>query len=199
MKNHIPLHKKRTMKTLIHTMTLIFLALLLVRCQSSPSTDTMSTTPSGDLGKVQGQANVQDELSEKNVLQIALGSNDHTTLVAAVQAADLENVLVNAGPLTVFAPTNDAFAALPEGTVDNLLLPENKSTLAQIIKFHASPGNYQGELFKDGMRLFQASGHYVPVRVNGEEVFVGEARILGTVQASNGVVHVVDKVLLPPQ
>ncbi len=74
------------------------------------------------------------------VLDIAISSPDHTTLVAAVQAASLENVLVNAGPLMVFAPTNEAFAALPEGTVDDLLKPENKDALANILKYHVTPG-----------------------------------------------------------
>lgn len=188
------------MKTLIYTLTLFVITLLFVQCQNPSETSSGGNDDSyQDLGKVQGQANVQDELSAKNVLQVALGSQDHTTLVAAVQAADLENVLVNAGPLTVFAPTNEAFEALPEGTVENLLLPESKSTLAQIIKYHASPGNYQGDLFKDGMKLFQASGHYISVRLDGSDVYIGDAKIMGTVQASNGVVHVVDKVLLPPQ
>lgn len=77
-----------------------------------------------------GQAFIEDDGSTPNVLQIAIGSEDHTTLVAAVQAAQLENALVNAGPLMVFAPTNEAFAALPEGTVENLLKPENKAALA---------------------------------------------------------------------
>ena len=138
-------------------------------------------------------------MSAKNVLQIAIGSKDHTTLVAAVQAADLEDVLVNAGPLTVFAPTNAAFEQLPAGTVENLLKPENKATLARIIKYHASPGKYMGDLLKDGQRLFQASGHYVQVKKTGDKVSVDGANILGTIEASNGVVHVVDKVLLPPE
>lgn len=144
-----------------------------------------------------GQASVADDASEKNVLQVALGSKDHSTLVAAVQAAGLEDVLVNAGPLTVFAPTNAAFDALPEGTVEDLLKPENKSKLAKLIKFHASPGNYQGNLLKDGQRLYQASGDYVQVKIENGEVLVHGAKIIGTVEASNGVVHVVDKVLLP--
>lgn len=157
------------------------------------SATTAAATP------VKGQASVADDESSKNVLQVAIGSKDHTTLVAAVQAASLENVLVNAGPLTVFAPTNAAFDALPAGTVEDLLKPENKPKLATIIKFHASPGNYQGDLLKDGMKLYQASGHYVDVKKEGDTWTVGGAKILGTVQASNGVVHVVDKVMLPPQ
>jgi len=84
----------------------------------------------------QGQAFLKDDESKPTVLHIAIGSKDHSTLVAAVQAAELENVLVNTGPLMVFAPTNDAFAALPEGTVEDLLKPENKEKLAYILKHH---------------------------------------------------------------
>jgi uncharacterized surface protein with fasciclin (FAS1) repeats len=149
--------------------------------------------------EVKGQSSVKDELSAQNVLQVALGSEDHTTLVAAVQAAGLEDVLVNAGPLTVFAPVNDAFSALPEGVLDDLLKPENKSKLARIIKYHASPGNNTIALLKDGMNLYQASGHYVKVEQNGDTFDVGGARIIASVPASNGIVHVIDKVLLPPE
>jgi len=171
-------------------------AIVLGGCAQGGET-TNATAPETSSATVKGQSNVQDDLSKKNILQVALGSKDHTTLVAAVQAAGLEDVLVNAGPLTVFAPTNEAFAALPAGTVEDLLKPENKSKLAMIIKYHASPGNYQGDLLKDGMRLYEASGHYVQVKREGDDIYVDGAKILGTVQATNGVVHVVDKVMLP--
>ncbi len=172
------------------------LVVSLLAC-NQPATQQTTTQASSTEPIVKGQSTVKDENSAKNVLQVALGSKDHTTLVAAVQAADLEDVLVNAGPLTVFAPTNAAFDALPAGTVEDLLKPENKGKLAKIIKFHASPGNYQGNLFKNGQRLFQASGDYVTVEKDGDKVKVHGANIIGTVQASNGVIHVVDKVLLP--
>jgi uncharacterized surface protein with fasciclin (FAS1) repeats len=143
-----------------------------------------------------GQAYVNDPNSRANILQIALGSEDHTTLVAAVKAAELENVLVNAGPLTVFAPTNAAFDKLPAGTLEELLKPENKQKLARIITSHAAPGTYAGSQLKDGMKLYQATGHYVDVVVNEEGTFVNGVQILATVDASNGVVHVVDEVFL---
>jgi uncharacterized surface protein with fasciclin (FAS1) repeats len=174
---------------------LVVTALFFLACTEQGTTPLQE---SQDTNKdIKGQSSVMDDSSEKNVLQVALGSKDHSTLVAAVQAAGLEDVLVNAGPLTVFAPTNDAFAALPEGTVDDLLKPENKSKLAKIIKFHASPGNYQGDLLKDGQRLYQASGDYVQVSKENGDILVHGAKIIGTVEASNGVVHVVDKVMLP--
>lgn len=143
-----------------------------------------------------GQAYVQDSRSRPNILGIALGSPDHTTLVAAVQAAELENVLVNAGPLTVFAPTNAAFDGLPAGTVEDLLKPANKSKLAKIVTSHAAPGKYPMEQLKDGMQLYMATGHHVTVEVREDGTYVNGARILGSVEATNGVVHVVGEVFL---
>ena len=150
-----------------------------------------------------GQASVVDDVSAKNILQIAIGSKDHTTLVAAVQAAQIEHVLVNNGPLTVFAPTNAAFDALPEGTVESLLKPENKSKLAFILTNHAAPGSFNVEALKKearkGRKIYTAIGDYLEVVVDGENVTVGGAKVLGVVQASNGVVVVVDKIILPAE
>ncbi|MEC7264069.1 MAG: fasciclin domain-containing protein, partial [Bacteroidota bacterium] len=133
-----------------------------------------------------------------NVLQIAIGSPDHSTLVAAVQAAELENALVNAGPLMVFAPTNAAFDALPAGTVEDLLKPENKEALANILKYHVTPGNYSKDFLKKFKKLGQANNQDVPVEVKGDDVFIGGAKIIASVPAGNGIVHIVDKVILPP-
>ena len=127
-----------------------------------------------------------------------ISSSDHTTLVAAVEAAELQNALVNAGPLTVFLPTNEAFAKLPEGTVENLLKPENKATLIHILEGHVSPGNYKLEWMKDGMQIYMANGEYYTVEIKDGEYFIGGAKIIGTVPVSNGIVHVVDAVILPP-
>jgi uncharacterized surface protein with fasciclin (FAS1) repeats len=145
-----------------------------------------------------GQAFITDDESTPTVLSIAIGSKDHTTLVAAVQAASLENALVNAGPLMVFAPTNEAFAALPEGTVENLLKPENKDALANILKYHVTPGNYSKDFLKKFKKLGQANNQYVKIEVVEGEPMIGGAKILGSVKAGNGIVHVIDKVLLPP-
>lgn len=147
-----------------------------------------------------GQASVKDDVSAKNILQVAIGSEDHATLVAAVQAAEIENVLVNAGPLTVFAPTNAAFDQLPEGTVENLLKPENKQKLATILTRHAAPGSYDVETLKKsaekGRKLYMATGDYLNVTVEGDDVYVGGAKVIGTIQTSNGIINVVDKVIL---
>lgn len=187
------------MKTTYFFALLLAFAFTLTSCtQQNNAPASVADADSGGAQPTKGQSAVKDDLSAKNILQVALGSKDHSTLVAAVQAAGLEDVLVNAGPLTVFAPTNAAFEALPAGTVEDLLKPENKAKLAKIIKYHASPGKYTTDLLKNGQRLFQASGHYVNVEKNGDEIKVGGAKILASVEASNGIIHVVDKVMLPP-
>ena len=148
----------------------------------------------------QGQAMVAvGEGETANILQIALGSPDHTTLVAAVQAVQMENVLANNGPLTVFAPTNAAFEALPAGTVETLLKPENKSTLQNIITFHAAPGKYGPDNIKGVMGIGQATGDKVNVEVKDGVTYVNGAKVLASVEAGNGYVHVIDAVLLPPE
>ena len=169
-------------------------------CQSNTTADSSinSNMEDNTTDANKGQAFIEDDGSTPNILQIAIGSKDHTTLVAAVQAAELENSLANAGPLTVFAPTNEAFAALPDGIVENLLKSENKGTLADIIKYHATPGNLNAEFMKNFKKLGMANDKSVAVEVVDGEVLVGGAKILGSVPAGNGIVHVIDKVLLPP-
>jgi uncharacterized surface protein with fasciclin (FAS1) repeats len=177
-----------------------FMLILFVGCKNETKTEasTTSSTATQKEVKKQGQAFIEDDGSTPNVLQIAIGSPDHTTLVAAVQAAELENVLVNAGPLMVFAPTNAAFDALPEGTVATLLKPENKGDLANILKYHVTPGNYSKDFLKKFKKLGQANNQNVMVEVKGDDVYVGGAKIIGSVKGGNGIVHVIDKVMLPP-
>lgn len=165
---------------------------------ASQAAATNESSASADNAKKQGQAFIKDDESTPTVLDIAIGSADHSTLVAAVQAADLENALVNAGPLMVFAPTNAAFDALPEGTVEDLLKPENKGALANILKYHVTPGKYDKEFLKKFKKLGQANNQDVAVEIRGDDVYVGGAKILASVPAGNGIVHVVDKVMLPP-
>jgi uncharacterized surface protein with fasciclin (FAS1) repeats len=148
-----------------------------------------------------GQASVVDAESDPNILQVAIGSEPHSTLVAAVQAAHIEHILVNAGPLTVFAPTNDAFAKLPEGTVDNLLLPENQGALATILTRHAAPGSYNIEALKKearkGRKLYMATGDYLEVTMEGDDVYVHGIKVIASVQTSNGIINVIEEVILP--
>jgi len=179
--------------------SLFLVLLVLAACKNEAKTESATAVnPTEDTHK-QGQAFIEDDESTPTVLHIAIGSQDHTTLVAAVQAAQLENALVNAGPLMVFAPTNEAFDALPKGTVDNLLKPENKEALANILKYHVTPGNYNKEFLKKFKKLGQANDQSVMIEVKGDDVYVGGAKILASVPASNGIVHVVDKVMLPPE
>jgi uncharacterized surface protein with fasciclin (FAS1) repeats len=149
-----------------------------------------------------GQSSVVDKDSQANILNIAIGSPDHTTLVAAVQAAAIEDVLVNAGPLTVFAPTNDAFGKLPAGTVETLVKPENKDQLKGILVMHAAPGKFDDKgLRKEarkGRKLYMASGDYLTVLVDeNDDIYVGGAKVLGFAPASNGMVVVVDAIVDP--
>jgi len=188
--------KTTNLKIVIGT---LFGILLLFGCQNDTKKEgaTVNTETTSE-AKEKGQAFIEDDESVPNVLQIAIGSPDHSTLVAAVQAADLENVLVNAGPLMVFAPTNAAFDALPEGTVEDLLKPENKDALANILKHHVTPGNYDKEFLKKFKKLGQANDQNTTVEVKDGEVYVGGAKIVASVPAGNGIVHVVDAVILPP-
>lgn len=145
-----------------------------------------------------GQSGVQDSESAPNIVQVAAGSNDHTTLVTAVKAAGLVDALVNAGPFTVFAPVNAAFEKLPAGTVDALLKPEKKPELTDILEYHVSVGVYKAENFMDGQRLGQVNGGNITITMqDGQPVLNGKARILASIGASNGVIHVIDEVLLP--
>lgn len=187
------------MKTNLNILLTVLLVVFFFNCKNNKETpDKTSTTVTTATDEKQGQAFIEDDGSTPNILQIAIGSKDHTTLVAAVQAAQLENALVNAGPLMVFAPTNEAFAALPEGTVDNLLKPENKDALANILKYHVTPGNYSKDFLKKFKKLGQANNGYVKVEVIDGEPLIGGAKIVASVKAGNGIVHVIDKVLLPP-
>lgn len=186
----------KRLKILIPALALIILA---SSCNSpAPNQEAEENNTSSTNDKTAGQAFVEDDVSNPNLLQVAIGSADHSTLVAAVQAADLENVLVNAGPLMVFAPVNAAFDALPEGTVETLLKPENKNDLANILKFHVTPGNYSKDFLKKFKKLGQANDQSVVVEVKGEDVYVGGAKIIASVKASNGIIHIVDAVMLPP-
>lgn len=190
---------KSTIK--LSMMGLIALLMVMGSCKNGPQNETKDSgqnesAVTSDHDK--GQAFIADDESTPNVLQIALGSPDHTTLVTAVQAAKLENVLVNAGPLMVFAPTNAAFDALPAGTVEDLLKPENKDALANILKYHVTPGNYSKDFLKNFKKLGQANDQNVAVEVKDNEVYIGGAKIIASKTAGNGIVHVVDKVILPP-
>ncbi len=134
----------------------------------------------------------------KTVVDIAIGSPDHTTLVAAVTAAGLVETLSGTGPFTVFAPTNAAFAALPAGTVDNLLKPESKDKLTSILTYHVVSGNVMAAGLSDGQVVKTLNGQDLKVSIKDGKVMINGATVTAAdLVGSNGVVHVVDGVLLP--
>jgi len=139
----------------------------------------------------------------KNIIQNAVNSKDHTTLVAAVKAAGLVTTLEGKGPFTVFAPTNAAFGKLPAGTVDTLVKPENKATLTKILTYHVVPGKLEASDLTDGKVLKTAEGGELTVKRSGNEVMIVDAKggsstvTISNVNQSNGVIHVVDTVLMP--
>lgn len=148
--------------------------------------------------------------ASKSIVENAVNSKDHTTLVAAVKAAGLVDTLAGPGPFTVFAPTNAAFAKLPAGTVESLVQPQNKATLTKILTYHVVPGTYTAKdlmgLVKQGggqAELKTAAGQTLTVMQKGKRLFVADdkgntARVtIGNVMQSNGVIHVIDTVLMP--
>lgn len=145
-----------------------------------------------------GQSGVKDDVSNPNIVQVAVGSKDHTTLVAAVKAAGLVDALSNAGPFTVFAPTNAAFDKLPAGTVEGLLKPEKKEDLKGILEYHTYVGTLKPEYFQDGQEFEQVSGQKIKISKNGDKILVnGKAEIVASIPTSNGIIHVINEVLLP--
>lgn len=170
--------------------------LLLLNCGQQQSTETNSAQADAPEG---GQSTVQDDTSEPDVVRVAANSPDHTTLVTALKAAEYVDALSNAGPFTVFAPTNEAFGNLPEGTVDTLLKPENKDALRNILEYHVYVGAIREDFVQDGMTLNQVNLENVTLNKKDGKITVNGAAVLGIVKASNGVVYVIDAVLLPPE
>lgn len=168
-------------------------------CNNSTEQNKTAATEATNTETTVGQSGVKDDQSQKNVVQIAIGSKDHTTLVAAVQAAGLVDVLSNTGPFTVFAPTNAAFDKLPAGTVEGLLKPEKKEDLADILQYHVSVGVFKPEMFTDGQVIGQVNGGNITItKKDGKLMVNGTATIVASIPASNGIIHVIDGVLLPP-
>ena len=139
----------------------------------------------------------------KNIVENAVNSKDHTTLVAAVKAAGLVDTLSSKGPFTVFAPTNAAFGKLPAGTVDTLVKPESKATLTKILTYHVVPGKMEAASLTDGKKLKTVEGEELTVKLKDGKVWIVDAKggtsmvTIANVNQSNGVIHVVDTVLMP--
>ncbi|MBK1637217.1 fasciclin domain-containing protein [Rhodovulum adriaticum] len=133
----------------------------------------------------------------KDIVDTAVGAGNFTTLVAAVQAAGLVDTLKGDGPFTVFAPTDDAFAALPEGTVASLLEPENKDQLIAVLTYHVVPGKVMSGDLSDGMMAATVQGGEVTIGTMGGVTVDGANVVAADIEASNGVIHVIDSVILP--
>jgi uncharacterized surface protein with fasciclin (FAS1) repeats len=175
---------------------LLIIPLFLMACgQQQASTET----PAAEVPLGGGQSTVQDQTSKPDVVRVAVNSPEHTTLVAALKGAEYVDALSNAGPFTVFAPTNDAFDKLPAGTVENLLKPESKDALRNILEYHVYVGVISESMVQDGMKLNQVNLDNVTLNKKDGKITVNGANVLGVIKATNGVVYVIDAVLLPPE
>jgi uncharacterized surface protein with fasciclin (FAS1) repeats len=161
--------------------------------QNASNDNGATATPGG------GQSTVQDTESKPDVVKVAVASPDHTTLVAALKAAEYVDVLSNAGPFTVFAPVNAAFDALPAGTVETLLKKENQADLRNILEYHVYVGKLNPDLLQDGQSLGMVNGDNASISKQGEVIKINGATVKATVDASNGIIYIVDQVLLPPK
>ncbi|PSL07747.1 fasciclin domain-containing protein [Cecembia rubra] len=184
------------MKEISKTLLWILSLAVLAGCGTSETQSQASA--GGSAVQHVGQSGVKDDQSNPNVVQIAVSSKDHSTLVTALKVADYVDALTNVGPFTVFAPTNAAFDALPAGTLETLTKKENQRKLRDILEYHVLLGVYKPGDFVNGRKMGTADGRSVEVTVDGNgDVFINGGKIIGTVEASNGIIHVIDKVLVP--
>jgi uncharacterized surface protein with fasciclin (FAS1) repeats len=180
------------MKTKLTFPTIAVLVIIALSC-SQPTQEVAATEEVAHAG----QSAVQDDESQKNIVQTAVASPDHKTLVAALKAADYVTALSNAGPFTVFAPTDEAFGKLPEGTVEELTKPENKLKLQDILEYHVYVGVIRESMVHGSMNLNQVNGKNVSLKKDGDKLQVNGANVVATVETSNGIIYVIDSVLLP--
>lgn len=175
---------------------LVCAAFLLYGCSSE------STTESGEVMTTETEMATEEapmETAKPNIVELASNTPQLSTLVQALQAADLAGTLQSGGPYTVFAPTNEAFEALPAGTLENLLKPENKQQLVDILTYHVTSGNVMAADLSNGMKVSALNDKQLEVMLEGDKVMLNDATVtMPNVEASNGVVHVIDKVMLPP-
>jgi len=168
------------MKTLFNFLLPVFLAVAVVGCNGNDNSK-------------------DDSAPSLNIVETAVSAGTFDTLVAAVTAADLVSVLSGPGPFTVFAPTEAAFAALPAGSVETLLLPENKDQLIAMLTYHVVSGAVTSEQVVGLTSAPTVQGSSVNIRVEGGVVYINDAAVTQVdIEASNGVIHVIDQVLLPP-
>ncbi|WP_179007132.1 fasciclin domain-containing protein [Winogradskyella forsetii] len=195
------------MKT-IKTLSILALStVVFFSCESNKKEKTEETTQSQEIAEVITE---EKEASDPNIVEVAVGNENFSTLVAAVKAADLVETLSGKGPFTVFAPTNDAFNKLPEGTVGTLLKPENKEKLTSILTYHVVSGKYEASAVIDAIKKNNGSftvatvqGGEITLSLNDGNVMLKDANggmstvIMADVAASNGVIHAIDSVVMP--
>ncbi|MEP7257774.1 MAG: fasciclin domain-containing protein [Flavitalea sp.] len=181
------------------TILAILLLSSIAACNNASETRSKAEAEVSDAIAPGGQENVQDDASAKDVVKVAVSSKDHTTLVKALKQADLVTSLANAGPFTVFAPTNAAFDKLPAGVLDDLMKADKKEALQNILQYHVALSAMKAESFTDGQVLGMVNGDNVTISIKeGKVMLNGSAIIVASIPASNGIIHVVDGVLLPP-
>lgn len=186
------------MKKIFQIIPIAALTIIFSACNSNTESGAAAETKDAAITGG-GQEAVKDDVSQKDVVKIAVGSKDHTTLVAALKQAEYVNDLSNPGPFTVFAPTNDAFNKLPAGTVDGLMKDEKKMDLRNILEYHVAVGGYKIEHMQDGQKINMANLDDITLSIkDGKVVVNGTANIIATIPAANGIIYVVDAVLLPP-
>lgn len=186
------------MKTFFRLLPLVVFVFIISCNQAADKKADTSITDDG-ISVAGGQENVKDSDSQKDVVKVAVGSKDHTILVAALKQAGLVTSLSNAGPFTVFAPTNEAFDKLPKGTVDGLMKDDKKEDLQNILQYHVFMSALPPQSLTDGQTLGMVNGDNVTVSVkNGITMLNNSATIIGSIPASNGMIYVIDNVLLPP-
>jgi uncharacterized surface protein with fasciclin (FAS1) repeats len=161
--------------------------------ESATPTSEANPTP----GAKPGRGN-STSATQGNIVDVATSNGSFTTLLAAVKAAGLTDVLAEGGPYTVFAPTDAAFAALPKGTVETLLKPENKEKLKKVLAYHVVPGSVSSSAIKSG-QVKTVEGSAVILKTSGDKIMVNNAKVTSAnIKASNGMIHAIDKVILPP-
>jgi uncharacterized surface protein with fasciclin (FAS1) repeats len=181
------------MQKLIKLLSITIVVVLFSCNQQEQTSDTTAAKmPAG------GQEKVTDDVSQKDIVKVAMGSKDHSTLVAALKQADLVTSLSNAGPFTVFAPTNAAFDKIPKETLDALMKDDKKTDLQNVLQYHVTLATLKIESFHDGQVLGMVNGDNVTVSIkDGKVILNNSAVIIASIPASNGIIHVIDGVLLP--
>jgi uncharacterized surface protein with fasciclin (FAS1) repeats len=181
----------------IMTIVVMFSVIAISCNQDKKTTEETTTDSPAQTGG--GQSSVKDDESAKDVVKIAAGSPDHTTLVAAIKQAELVDALSNAGPFTVFAPTNAAFDKVPKETLDDLMKDENKAQLQDILQYHVYVGSLKIDWMEDGQTLNQVNGGNITIsKKDGKVMLNNTANVITSIPAANGIIHVIDAVLLPP-